>query len=380
MRVRLQSFGSWVRINEPAALVALSRADTLALGLASPAAFAAYDLKHAADPGWEEPLEAHLAVTARCGVGCHHCYMDAKPEGHEPTLYALCTRIDELASRGVMTLALGGGEPLLRNDLDLVVDHARKRGLLPVLTTSGVGLTQEKATALRGVAQINVSFDGNDAVYTEVRGINTARAAERAIAMLSACGHRVGVNVVLTHASFAQLEATLERALALGACEAQLLRLKPAGRGLGSAYLERRLTAHDVATFARVLRALSLKFSGSLALRIDCALVPFLAQSDEFTPEILRKFGIFGCEAGRHLEAIRADGSHASCSFLTGTERVSTEREAPCSTCAYQEICRGGCSVVSRALLGRDGPDPECPRVTAHGLQSTRSAHLPILQ
>ena len=57
----------------------------------------------------------------------------------------------------------------------------------------------------------------------------TERLAEL-IVRIAALGVRVGVNVVLTRESFPRLHETLARARGLGACEAQLLRYKPAGR------------------------------------------------------------------------------------------------------------------------------------------------------
>jgi len=70
-------------------------------------------------------------------------------------------------------------------------------------------------------------------------------------------GVKVGVNVVLTRATFDGIAETLRRAFALGAREAQLLRYKPAGRAAGLDYLARRLTPEQVGRFGDVLRELA---------------------------------------------------------------------------------------------------------------------------
>jgi radical SAM protein with 4Fe4S-binding SPASM domain len=379
-RTRIEPWGVWVRLDEPPALVALDQAGARMLGLDGGAAWSG------AAPGPSAPLEAHVAVTSRCGAGCEGCYLDARPDGAHVPEDRLLRTLEALGRAGVMTVAFGGGEPILRGDLASLAAHARACGLVPVLTTSGLGLTRARAEELRGFAQVNVSYDGAGEAYAAVRGFDGAAAAERAVSLLAAAGIPVGVNVVLTRQSFGSLEDTLRRARTLGAREAQLLRYKPAGRAAKLDYLAQRLDAAQIASFARKLRALSEEHAGAFRLRIDCALVPFLSTDPELAPERFQERGVFGCEAGGALVAVRADGRVAPCSFAgAGTatgERFGEEHagdpelgrfrawarepEEPCASCPLRSTCRGGCKVVTTFLHGRIGPDPECPRVRAH--------------
>ena len=213
---------------------------------------------------------------------------------------------------------------------------------------------------------MNVSYDGVGATYEGVRGFDGAAVAERAMAMLQAAGVPFGVNVVLTRGSFDALPATLARAEALGAREAQLLRYKPAGRAASIAYLEARLTPEQVDRLPRVLEEQSR--ARSLSLRVDCALVPLLSGGDlDLDAERLARFGVFGCEAGRHLEALDITGAPRPCSFAPEEADAVAWREppndAPCASCSLRTVCRGGCKVVARHVTGDLGPDPECPRV-----------------
>jgi pyrroloquinoline quinone biosynthesis protein E len=313
----------------------------------------------------------------------------------------LRARLHEAADLGVSTVAFGGGEPLLRRDLAELARHARALGLVPVMTTSGIGLTESRARELCPFAQINVSYDGTAGGYELVRGFDGRAQAERAIELLSRAKIPTGVNVVLTRASFALLGPTCERAADLGACEVQLLRYKPAGRAAGLDYFDRRLTPEQVGclwpAIAAVVQARRLR------VRIDCSMVPLLSQSliaaIERPAEMLERLGVFGCEAGRHLGALRADGLVAPCSFSPATREGSTaplpvpvpvpdrcsppdqwaqsselsrfrayhaSPPPPCSSCPLRSVCRGGCQVVSRHVSGLFAPDPECPRVRAH--------------
>ncbi len=208
-----------------------------------------------------------------------------------------------------------------RDDLAELAAAARARGITPVVTTSGLGLSEARLQRLRAFEQVNVSYDGAGETYAQVRGFDGAGAAERAIERLADAGVRVGVNVVLTRESFPRLQETLERARSLGACEAQLLRYKPAGRAASLDYLAQRLTAAQGRAFAGTLRSLSqsLCSDGQFHLRIDCALVPFLSVDEEIArdPERLARFGIFGCEAGGALAAVTRHGTRgAPCKLL----------------------------------------------------------------
>ena len=380
MIVRYERWGAWVKLESTAAIAALDRDGMRALGLDGGDAWRE-------DAAPSAPIEVHLAVTSRCGAGCKGCYLDARPDGEEPPRASLEALLDAMQDAGVFTVAFGGGEPTTRDDLAELAAAARARGITPVVTTSGLGLSDARLQRLRAFEQVNVSYDGPGDTYAQVRGFDGAGAAERAIERLAALGVRVGVNVVLTRESFPRLRETLERARELGACEAQLLRYKPAGRAASLDYLAQRLSAAQGRAFAGTLRSLShsLCGDGRFGLRIDCALVPFLSTDPEIAgnPGRLARFGIFGCEAAGALAAVTAKGQVAPCSFAPATRLHGVDLadghahdadlarwrawvdapQEPCASCSLRAVCKGGCKVVTSFVEGAHGPDPECPRV-----------------
>jgi radical SAM protein with 4Fe4S-binding SPASM domain len=373
MIVRYERWGAWVKLESEPALLALDRDGVRALDL---------------DGGekWNDdapapasmPIEVHVAVTARCGAGCEGCYLDATPDGVEPPRAEIEATIDALAKAGVFTVAFGGGEPTLREDLGELAEYARARGLTPVVTTSGIGLGNAKIERLARFAQVNVSYDGPSDAYAAVRGFDGSAAAESAIRALSERGVHVGVNVVLTRATFPRIHETLARARALGATEAQLLRYKPAGRATTLDYLGKRLTLDQARSLGPLLRELAA--ADLLRVRIDCALVPFLSADPDLAsrPDELARWGVFGCEAGSALAATRVDGRVSPCSFASPSSLLARDIRRgwrddatlaeyrafvdsppePCASCSLRPICRGGCKIV-----GGFRPDPECPRV-----------------
>jgi radical SAM protein with 4Fe4S-binding SPASM domain len=394
--VRFEPWGAWVKLERQAALVAIDRAGARALGLDAGRLWQDDAQDDAA--GTERssrPLEVHVAVTSRCAAGCEGCYLDARPDGVEPPRAEIERRFDALAEAGVFTVAFGGGEPTLRDDLGALADAARARGLTPVVTTSGIGLGERKIGHLRRFAQVNVSYDGSAEAYASVRGFDGASSAESAIARLASAGVTVGVNVVLTRATFDHVLATLQRAFELGAREAQLLRYKPAGRAKNLDYLARRLAPEQAQRLGPLLRELASALP-DLRVRIDCALVPFLSADRDLAdrPDELARWGVLGCEAGAALAATRVDGAVLPCSFAAPTSIVTNDiagsgwtddpvlgayrafPEAPpepCASCTLRPVCRGGCKVVADFVDGAMGPDPECPRVRRLRVESDAS-------
>jgi len=119
--------------------------------------------------------DLRISVTDRCNFRCVYC-MPKEVFGHdfsgyldraELLTFEEITRVATLFVRyGVEKIRLTGGEPLLRRDLDRLVEMlARIRGLEDLtLTTNGSLLTRERAHALRdaGLRRITISLDSLD--------------------------------------------------------------------------------------------------------------------------------------------------------------------------------------------------------------------------
>ncbi|HEX2569088.1 MAG TPA: radical SAM protein [Polyangia bacterium] len=337
------------------------------------------------------PLEAHLQLTNRCGVGCQGCYTGATPAGgaNEWGLSEWRRAIDELADRGVFHVALGGGESGELGWLGEIAAHARRRGLVPNLTTSGL-LGPEELERLAGWAplfgQINVSIDGVGEVYARVRGVDGFGRADQAVVRLRRATRRVGINCVVTRDNFEHLGRLFAYARERRLGEIELLRLKPAGRGAG---VYERLRCSDAQHRALLPTVLGLARRYRRRVRLDCSYTPMVAHHRP-DPALVRWLSVYGCAGGDHLMAARAHGVVSACSFAAPPAGAPTVdrlgeywdrpdafgpfrrwREAahePCRSCDYLALCRGGCRAVTVHLTGDATlPDPECPRVIDRG-------------
>src|SRR5437868_11060322 len=224
-RARLEQFGAILQLTAPRALVFVDRAFARSVrvaGAAAAGATSAATAAGAAEPAiWagpetavgdaplSAPLEAHLQLTNRCDAGCRGCYTGASPDGApgEWGLAEWMRAIDRLADAGVFHVALGGGESAVLPWLGELAEHARRRGIVPNLTTSGLaGLDRLLAISGR-FGQINVSLDGLGPTYAAVRGFDGFARADSAIRALRRVKRDVGINVVVTRDSFAELDA-----------------------------------------------------------------------------------------------------------------------------------------------------------------------------
>lgn len=324
--------------------------------------------------GSATPREAHLQITQVCGLPCAHCYMDNA--GTHLPLDTVKERLDALAAQGVMRVALGGGEPLRHPELPAIAEHARGLGLAVGVTTSGVGPDAD----LHSFDQVNVSLDGLGDVFIRTRGYDGSGAALDRIRTFAARGIRTGVNLVLDQLTFETVEETVAAAIAAGASDVQLLRLKPVGKALTD-YSARRLTPDQALAVWPLCQRLMARFP-DVTVRLDCASVPWLAAHD-LDLDRMRAFGFRGCHGVVDLVSVDTSGVHNPCSFAPfrpGEDWAAGVRTGPCTTCSFHFICKGGCHAVAGALTGdRFSPDPECPRVLAWrpAAGEAQTAHFP---
>ena len=99
-RYRPESFGAMIALDSPSALVAVDRTKARALGIDGGEVWEHPDQGLDIDR-FQAPNEVHLAVTARCPVGCQGCYMDARPDRHHPTFEELASRLRSLLTRSL---------------------------------------------------------------------------------------------------------------------------------------------------------------------------------------------------------------------------------------------------------------------------------------
>lgn len=106
------------------------------------------------------PLLAHIIPTRRCNLSCTYCNEFDDFSNPVPTEEML-RRIDRLAELGTSIITISGGEPLLHPNLDDIIRHMRRHGIIAGMITNGYLLTVERIERLNraGLEHLQISID-----------------------------------------------------------------------------------------------------------------------------------------------------------------------------------------------------------------------------
>ena len=159
-----------------------------------------------------KPYFAHLAITHRCNLRCRFCHV-TETRFAELSTEQMCGAIDVLDRMGVAVISIsGGGEPLLRDDFDQIVDHAAGRGLYVKLTSNGTMPRAKYERLLKSrVDEIGISLDGvdgHDLPFSHV-GVPILSTLSYLSDHLPA-GKKLTINVTVSQANHDQVQGILD--------------------------------------------------------------------------------------------------------------------------------------------------------------------------
>jgi MoaA/NifB/PqqE/SkfB family radical SAM enzyme len=108
----------------------------------------------------EHPLLVHVIPIRRCNIDCGYCNEYDKVSAPVPAA-VMTARIDKLADLGTAVVAFSGGEPMLHPDLDELIRHIRRRGMMAGLITNGYFLVPKRIEELNaaGLDFLQISID-----------------------------------------------------------------------------------------------------------------------------------------------------------------------------------------------------------------------------
>ncbi|QLH83065.1 TIGR04347 family pseudo-SAM/SPASM protein [Halosimplex pelagicum] len=339
--------------------------------------------------------------TKQCNLYCDHCYAAAEtePAPGEMTTAEGKQFLDELAEFGAPVVLFSGGEPLAREDLVELVDHASDAGLRPVLSTNGTLLTEERAAALRdaGLQYVGVSVDGMPERNDAFRGQEGAfeRALEGIEASQSA-GLKTGLRYTITRHNADDLEDVVDLLADRGVDRFCFYHLDYGGRGAEIQDVD--LTPEERRRAVRRVCELTREYHDA-GHEIETLLVGNYADAAYLVEYARRELGEAmadrirgylltngGDPTGERIADVDYQGNVHLTQFWQGYSLgnvrdrpfgdIWTDESNPllgalrdreehltgrCADCRYQDICRGGSRL--RALSDGDdpfGPDPQC--------------------
>ncbi|HHT9133823.1 MAG TPA: radical SAM protein [Candidatus Avalokitesvara rifleensis] len=106
------------------------------------------------------PVLVTLCVTNRCNLKCIYCYEECfkRPE-RDFTTEEVLSLVDELSEMGTKYISINGGEALLRDDIETIIDRINEKNILCHLSTNGI-LIPKKINAVRKMDSLSISIDG----------------------------------------------------------------------------------------------------------------------------------------------------------------------------------------------------------------------------
>lgn len=173
-----------------------------------------------APPG--PPLWLLAEVTYRCPLHCAFCYnpVDYARHGDELGTEDWLRVLREARALGAVQCGFSGGEPLLRDDLELLMAEAHRLGYYTNLLTSGVGLTEARAAALKaaGLDHVQLSFqDSTREMNDFLSHTRTFDLKQRVARLIKDQGWPMVMNVVIHRLNIDHIGRIIEMAEAMGA-------------------------------------------------------------------------------------------------------------------------------------------------------------------
>jgi pyrroloquinoline quinone biosynthesis protein E len=166
-------------------------------------------------------------LTYLCPLRCVYCSnptnLDAHPDRLETADWLRVFR--EAAALGALQLNLSGGEPLLRKDLESLVEGARALDFYTNLITSGLPLTRERLARLKDAGLSSVQVSIQDSVASDAERVAGRASFDHKLEVLrwvKELGLPLTVNVVLHRQNLARIAEIIGIAEHFGADRLEL--------------------------------------------------------------------------------------------------------------------------------------------------------------
>lgn len=184
-----------------------------------------------------EVTDIRISVTKRCNFSCVYCHDEgqgptARP-GHRDPEEMTPEEIERLARLareiGIRSVKYTGGEPLVRPDLETIVDRTVRHIPDVSLTTNG-SMLEGRAKGLRdaGLKRVNVSVDSLDpAEFQSIRGGALAPVLRGVRAALRLGLKPVKLNMVVFRSTLQNIPAMVEYVGAEEGLKLQLIEFMP---------------------------------------------------------------------------------------------------------------------------------------------------------
>ncbi len=154
------------------------------------------------------PLFVGWSLTNRCNLNCRYCN---RPNNKVKELEISEIRliIDQLKKLGTKFISFTGGEPLLRADIEEIIQYACKSGFYININSNGT-LFEEKRDLVKHFNSVKLSLDGPPEIHNYIRGKESHEKVIEAIKIAKRNRVRADIVTVLSKYNIDSLPYLLE--------------------------------------------------------------------------------------------------------------------------------------------------------------------------
>jgi radical SAM protein with 4Fe4S-binding SPASM domain len=312
-------------------------------------------------------------VTARCNLRCVHCYNVWKDEvdyscEELPTDRALALIDKAIRDSRCKQFTITGGEPVLRDDLEVLAARAAEKCEYVTLITNGTLLPEERVRSLidAGVSLFELPLNSADrAMHNRLAGgIDCFDAVTRAAADIRYHGAELAFVFVGTKHNIEHWKETLELGIALGARSFLFNRYNAGGECHGRPE-DLMPSVEQVREGLRISEEYSERYGVGIGASI--AIPPCLIDPKDY-PHVGFGFCAAGTERAyytidpvgnvrpcNHTPTIIGNLFDTSLREMVQSEELAAFRRARpdfCGGCKIEDECLGGCKAAAQVCYG----------------------------
>jgi radical SAM enzyme (rSAM/lipoprotein system) len=251
--------------------------------------------------------------TLRCNLNCVHCGSDCLKQSELPDmpLADFLKALDsatKLCKPEKTMIALTGGEPLMRQDLEECGRAFMQRGFPWGMVTNGYILDEKKLVALinAGLRSVTVSLDGLESSHNWFRGNDKSfEKSLMAVELIARSGITYDVATCVYHDNLTELDEIYNLLLNAGVKYWRLFTIFPRGRAKDNDRL--KPNKDMLITLFEFIK--EKKAEGKMNITYGCE--GFLGN---YEGEV--RDGFFFCRAGVNVASVLIDGSISACPSL----------------------------------------------------------------
>ena len=338
------------------------------------------------------PYTLIAELTYRCPLRCPYCSnpLDYARHRNEVDTDTWLRVFDEAEALGVVQLNLSGGEPLLRDDLELLIERASRLELYTNLITSGIPLTFERLSRFKELGLNSVQVSIQSTVPKESDRIAGATSFHRKLEVMqwvTSLELPLTVNVVLHRDNIAEMEELIGLAEDMSADRLELANAQYLGWALQN-------RAALLPTREQIERARTIAADARVRLRRKMEVLFVTPDYYSLYPKSCmdgwgRRFIVVNPEGlalpchlahtipGLHFDNVAQRHLSDIWQHSSGFKQFRGEGwlPDPCQTCDRRTVDFGGCRCQAFHVTGNAGmTDPACSLAPDHGrIESARA-------